>query len=76
LRLRPPEPGRLHTPRAQGERRIVRRGAAHDHNNKQLRRHEREIAEQAERVYTLLAAQWQPTRLIGRHLPAIPGTDR
>lgn len=59
---------------AGAERRIARRGAGYDYNNKQLRRHEREIAEQAERAYALLAAQWQPTRPIGRpRLPAIPG---
>ncbi|MDQ0904705.1 uncharacterized protein YaiI (UPF0178 family) [Streptomyces canus] len=33
---------------ADAERRIARRGAGYDYNNKQLRRHEREIAEQAE----------------------------
>ncbi|MFF7887501.1 IS110 family transposase [Streptomyces sp. NPDC020794] len=56
------------------ERRIAHRGAGYDYNNKQLRRHEREIAEQAERAYALPAAQWQPTRPIGRpRLPAIPG---
>jgi transposase len=60
---------------AGAERRIARRGAGYDYNNKQLRRHEREIAEQAERAYAVLAAQWQPTRPNGRpRLPAIPGT--
>ncbi|WP_294002329.1 IS110 family transposase [Streptomyces sp.] len=60
---------------AGAERRIARRGAGYDYNNKQLRRHEREIAEQAERACALLTAQWQPTRPSGRpRMPAIPGT--
>lgn len=36
---------------AGAERRIARRGAGYDYNNNQLRRHEREIAEQAKRAY-------------------------
>jgi hypothetical protein len=37
-------------------------------------RQEREIAEQAERAYAVLTAQWQPQRPAGKpRLPAIPG---
>jgi len=57
-------------------RRIARRGPGCDYNDKELRRQEREIAEQAERAYTVLAAQWQTKRPAGRpRLPAIPGTE-
>lgn len=60
---------------AGAQRHIATRGAGYDANNKQLRRHEREIAEQAERAYTLLTTQWQPRRPSGKpRLPAIPGT--
>jgi transposase len=56
-------------------RQIARRGAGYDYNNKELRRHEREIAEQAERAYALLASHWQQTRPSGApRLPAIPGS--
>lgn len=37
-----------------------RRGAAFDYNDKTLRRHERELVEQAERAYETLVALWRP----------------
>jgi len=59
---------------AGAERRIARRGPGYDYNNKDLRRQEREIAEQAERAYAVLAAHWQTQRPAGKpRLPAIPG---
>jgi len=60
---------------AGAERRIARRGPGYDYNNKELRRQEREIAEQAERAYAVLTAHWQTKRPPGKpRLPAIPGT--
>lgn len=59
---------------AGAERRIARRGTGYDYNNKELRRHEREIAEQAERAYALLTARWQTTRPAGAPpISPIPG---
>jgi transposase len=43
-------------------RAVARRGPGYEYNDKQLRRHEREIVEQAERAYAALIAHWQPTR--------------
>ena len=61
---------------AGAERRIARRGPGYDYNNKDLRRQEREIAEQAERAYAVLTAGWQTRRPVGKlPLPAIPGTE-
>jgi hypothetical protein len=61
---------------AGAERRNARRGPGYDYNDKDLRRQEREIAEQAERAYTVLAAQFQAKRPAGKpRLPAIPGTE-
>jgi transposase len=60
---------------AGAERRIARRGPGYDYNNKDLRRQEREIAEQAEHAYAVLAAHWQPQRPASKpRLPAIPGS--
>lgn len=44
------------------------RGPGYDYNDKQLRRHEREVIEVAERAYETLIAGWQPRR------PAHTGT--
>ena len=40
----------------------ARRGPGYDYNDKQLRRHEREVIEVAERAYETLIAGWQPRR--------------
>jgi hypothetical protein len=61
---------------AGAERRNARRGPGYDYNDKDLRLQEREIAEQAERAYAVLAAQFQAKRPAGKpRLPAIPGTE-
>ncbi|MGX8904722.1 hypothetical protein ACR820_05680 [Streptomyces netropsis] len=61
---------------AGAERCIARRGPGDDYNDKGLRRQEREIAEQAERAYAVLAAQWQTKRSAGKpRLPTMPGTS-
>ncbi|MEV7239041.1 IS110 family transposase [Streptomyces sp. NPDC051020] len=41
-------------------RAVARRGKGYDYNNRELRRHEREIIEQQERAYATLVAHWQP----------------
>jgi transposase len=46
--------------RAGAPRTIAKRGKGYDYNNKELRRHEREIVEQQERAYAVLAAHWEP----------------
>jgi hypothetical protein len=38
----------------------ARRGPGYEYNDKQLRRHEREILEQAKHAYATLIAHWQP----------------
>ena len=61
---------------AGAERRVFRRGPGYDYNDKQLRRQEREIAEQAEHAYAVLVAHWKTERPAGKpRLPAIPGAN-
>ncbi|MGV9349946.1 hypothetical protein ACWDSD_35275 [Streptomyces spiralis] len=45
---------------AGAERRVARRGLGYDYNDKDLRRHEREIVEQQEHAYAVMTAHWQP----------------
>ncbi|WP_267887009.1 IS110 family transposase, partial [Streptomyces sp. WM6378] len=47
---------------AGAQRQIAKRGKGYDYNDPALWRHEREIIEQQERAYAVLAAHWQPPR--------------
>lgn len=41
-------------------RAIAKKGKGYDYNDRELRRHEREIVEQQERAYAVMTAHWQP----------------
>jgi transposase len=57
-------------------RAVARRGLGYEYNNKQLRRHEREIVEASERAYAVMVAHWRQRPRPARADAGIPARTR